>query len=135
MPQRSEQRDQAELVRLAKFKSSPPRTTAAIGPELIEFFKQSVEKRQGKFAKIADVWNRLIPPAMLNHCALDSFTRGALTVLVDSSPHLYEMKQLLLSGLEKQLLIACKSSGLKKISLKPGRWYESDDGNNQKLKF
>ncbi len=125
---------EAELARLAKFKTLPPKTTAAIGPELIEFFKQSVEKRQGKFAKIADVWNRLIPPTMLNHCALDGFTRGALTVVVDSSPHLYEMKQLLLSGLEKQLLIACKSTGLKKISLKPGRWYEGD-GKEQKLKF
>lgn len=127
-------RERDQLARLAKFKTLPPKTTAAIGPELIEFFKQSVEKRQGKFAKIADVWNRLIPPTMLNHCALDSFTRGALTVVVDSSPHLYEMKQLLLSGLEKQLLIACKSTGLKKISLKPGRWYEGD-GKEQKLRF
>jgi len=126
--------EQDELARLSAFKSSPPKTTAALGPELIQFFKQSVEKRQGKFAKIADAWNRLIPPTMLNHCALESFTRGSLTVVVDSSPHLYEMKQLLLSGLEKQLMIACKSTGLKKISLKPGRWYEGD-GKEQKLKF
>ncbi len=134
MPLSSEKRDQAELARLAKFKSSPPRTTAAIGPELIQFFKQSVEKRQGKFAKIADVWVRLIPPMMLNHCALDSFSKGTLAVVVDSSPHLYEMKQLLLSGLEKQLMIACKAAGLKKITLKPGRWYQGEVGG-QKLCF
>jgi len=127
-------RDLPQLVRLAKVKSQPAPMMDAIGPELIQFFKQSVEKRQGKFAKIADVWNRLIPPAMLNHCALESFTRGSLTVVVDSSPHLYEMKQLLLSGLQKQLLIACKSTGLKKINLKPGRWYHGD-GQEQKLNF
>lgn len=128
-------RDLPQLARLAKVKSQPTPVTAALGPELIQFFKQSVEKRKGKFAKIADVWNRLIPPAMLNHCALESFTRGSLTVVVDSSPHLYEMKQLLLSGLQKQLLIACKSTGLKKINLKLGRWYESDGDAHQKLKF
>ena len=127
-------RDLPHLARLSKFKSTQRAPQEPIGQDLIAFFKQSVEKRQGKFAKIADVWNRLIPPAMLNHCALDSFTRGSLTVIVDSSPHLYEMKQLLLAGLQKQLLLACKSAGLKKISLKPGRWYDGDS-TAQKLKF
>src|SRR5687768_16616969 len=114
---------QDELARLAKFKSRPAPMADAMGAELIHFFKQSVEKRQSKFAKIADAWNQLIPPTMLAHSTLESYTRGALTVIVDSSPHLYEMKQLLLSGLQQQLLIACKSAGLKKISLKIGRWY------------
>lgn len=126
---------EADLIRLAKYKATPPAKTNPIGPELIEFFKQSVEKRQGKFAKIADVWNQLIPPTMLKHCALESFTRGSLTVIVDSSPHLYEMKQLLLAGLQKQILLACKSTGLKKITLKPGRWYDGDAGVEQRLRF
>jgi hypothetical protein len=120
-----------ELARLHKFKSRKPPLPDAIGPELISFFKQNVEKRQGKFGKIADVWNTLVPPTLLNHCALESFTRGSLTVLVDSSSHLYELKQLLLAGLQQQLLIACKGAGLKKISLKIGRWYDGD----QKIKF
>jgi len=42
-------------------------------------------------------------------------------VIVDSAPHLYELKQLLLAGLEQQLLLACAVSGLRKINLKPGR--------------
>ena len=50
---------------------------------------------------------------------------GQLTVLVDSSPHLYELKQLLLAGLQKQLLVACKAAGLRKIHLKLGRWYDT----------
>jgi len=48
-----------------------------------------------------------------------------LTVLVDSAPHLYELQQLLLAGLELQLLAACKGAGLTKIQLKRGR--ASDD--------
>jgi len=134
MAQFSEQRDQAELVRLSRVKTKPTPQTAAMGPELIQFFKQSVEKRQGKFAKIADAWARLMPPNMLDHCALESFSKGTLAVLVDSSPHLYEMKQLLLSGLQQQLMLACKAAGLKKINLKPGRWYQGD-GQEQRLNF
>jgi hypothetical protein len=57
-----------------------------------------------------------------------------LTVIVDSSSHLYELKQLLLAGLQQQLLLACKSSGLRKIALRPGRWYESSE-QDRKLRF
>ena len=77
MPRRSEQHDLADLQRLSRAKTLPTPVTAAMGTELIQFFKQSVEKRQGKFAKIADVWNRLIPPAMLEHCAGQFLPRHA----------------------------------------------------------
>ena len=45
---------------------------------------------------------------------------GTLTVHVDSSAHLYELRQLLLAGLQDQLLLACAGNGLKKITLKRG---------------
>jgi hypothetical protein len=76
----------------------------------------------------------LIPEALNDHCSLESFHRGNLTVIVDSSPHLYELKQLLLAGLQQQILLACKSTGLHKIALKPGRWY-AGDGEERKLSF
>ena len=59
----------------------------------------------------------------------------ALTVLVDSSSHLYELKQLLLAGLQQQLLLACNAAGLRKITLKPGRWYEGDAPDGRKPRF
>src|SRR5205085_2091305 len=108
---------------------------AALGPELLSFFKVSVEKRNAKFGKIADAWGKLVPQTLAERCALESFFRGTLCVLCDSSGHLYELKQLLLAGLEKQLLLACSSAGLKKITLKRGRWYEepgeSNDGSGR----
>ena len=67
----------------------------------------------------------VVPETLSSHCSLDSLHRNTLTVLVDSSSHLYELKQLLLAGLEQQLLIACKSTSLRKITLKPGRWRDS----------
>jgi hypothetical protein len=116
--------DPSNLARLHAFKSRDTTVGNPLGPELVGFFKQSVAKRQTKLVKIAECWEVLVPATLNEHCALESLNRGTLTVLVDSSSHLYELKQLLLAGLQDQLLISCKSTGLRKISLKPGRWYD-----------
>jgi hypothetical protein len=113
-----------DLARIHGFKTRDTTVGNPLGPELIGFFKQSVTKRQTKLVKIAECWEVLVPATLNDHCALESLNRGTLTVIVDSSSHLYELKQLLLAGLQDQLLIACKSAGLRKISLKPGRWYD-----------
>ena len=76
---------------------------------MIDFFKRSVAKRQTKLVKVAECWSALVPQILSEHCALECFVRGTLAVMVDSSSHLYELKQLLLAGLEEQLLFACKS--------------------------
>src|SRR5579862_4557397 len=106
--------------------SDRPRGAIPLGQEMIDFFKQSVQKRQTKLTRIAESWSLLVPPLLSDHCALEGLTRGTLTVIVDSSSHLYELKQLLLAGLQDQLLLACRAAGLRNISLKPGRWYRSE---------
>ena len=104
-----------------------PPATPLLGPEMIAFFKGSVQKRQTKFGKVADCWSQLVPQTLADHCALDSFHRGTLTVIVDSASHLYELKQLLLAGLQQQILLILASTGLRKITLRPGRWYDQRD--------
>ena len=126
---------EAELRRLARVKRSDAPAGSALGPELVSFFKNSVQKRQTKLAKIADAWSRLVPEMLAEHCALESLNRGTLTVLVDSASHLYQLKQLLLAGLQQQLLLACGHLGLKKIALRPGRWYVGDSPEAGKLRF
>ncbi|HEY1684612.1 MAG TPA: DciA family protein [Tepidisphaeraceae bacterium] len=108
------------LAQLQKHKRSNSTVGVALGPEMVAFFKQTVEKRQTKLAKIAEVWGQLVPEMFCDHCSLDSLARGSLTVSVDSAPHLYELRQLLLSGLQEQILLACKSAGLRKIVLRAG---------------
>jgi hypothetical protein len=127
--------EEYELRRLNHVKKKTTPLPDRLGPEMIAFFKQSVEKRHTKLSKIAECWATLIPETLNDHCALESYSRGSLTVVVDSSPHLYELKQLLLAGIQQQLFIACKATGLRKISLKPGRWYEGDDAANRKPRF
>ena len=128
-------RSEAELRRLSRVKQSPPRVTAKLGEEMVSFFKNSVAKRQTKLGKIAESWGRLVPETLNEHCALEGLNRGTLSVIVDSSSHLYELKQLLLAGLQQQLLIACKSAGLTKINLKHGRWYDGGGEGDRKLRF
>jgi hypothetical protein len=127
-------RDLANLQRLSEVKRINRSTGQPLGPEMVSFFKQA-EKRKNKFGKIGDCWSKLIPDTLNDHCALESFHRGTLTVLVDSSSHLYELKQLLLAGLQQQLLLACKAAGLRKIALKPGRWYGDGEAGGRKLDF
>lgn len=124
-----------QLRRLQQVKQARPVDTAALGEEMIQFFKQSVQKRHVKMGRIAECWVTLVPEMLSDHCALESFSRGTLSVVVDSSSHLYELKQLLLAGLEKQLMVACKSTGLRKIMLKAGRWYDGSDGPDRRINF
>jgi hypothetical protein len=120
-------RREMELRRLVAAKGAAPRESPLLGGEVVHFFKQSVQKRQAKFGRIAQCWEQLVPAGLAEHCALESLHRGSLTVIVDSSSHLYELKQRLLDGLENQMKLTCLSAGLRKIMLKPGRWYEGED--------
>lgn len=124
-----------ELRQLHRHKSRPQPIADALGPELIDFFKQSVSRRQTKLVTVAGSWSALVPQNLNDHCALEGFSHGTLTVMVDNSSHLYELKQVLLSGLEKQLLFACKAAGLRKIVLRPGRWYDGDSRTDRKIRF
>jgi len=126
--------DDAELKRLSRVKQTTREPAPMLGPDMVEFFKKSIQKRQTKFSKIGECWATLVPETLCDHTSLESFVKGTLTVLVDSASHLYELKQLLLAGLERQLLLACKSAGLRKISLKRGRWYEGE-GAERKIRF
>ena len=117
-----------KLQRLQKVKQSTPAGAGKLGGELVQFFKQSVQKRQTKLGKIAEAWQQAIEEGLCEHCSLESLHRGTLTVIVDSSAHLYQLKQVLLSGVEKRLVADCKSTGLRKVVLRPGRWYAGEDG-------
>lgn len=114
----------AHLRRLDGYKRVETTIGAPLGEAMIQLYHGQVTRRQGKLAVLADVWCRLVPDQLVERCALESFHRGRLTVIVDSAPHLYQLKQVLLAGLESQLLAACRGAGLRRIMLKRGRWYD-----------
>jgi hypothetical protein len=117
--------DLSLLHRLTHYKSVARPAAPSVGGEMLDFYR-SVQKRQPKLANLSRAWQQLVPQMFHHHTCLESFVKGTLTVLVDSSPHLFELRQLLASGLEKQLTVACKTAGLKKVALKPGTWYDPE---------
>ncbi len=56
-----------QLTRLHRVKSRDATVGAALGPEMINFFKQSVAKRQTKLAKLAECWGQLVPEILNDH--------------------------------------------------------------------
>jgi len=124
-----------EIRQLHHHKTRTLPMASSLGPEMIDFFKQSVTRRQTKLMKVAECWAALVPQLLIEHCALESFSKGTLTVIVDSSSHLYELKQVLLAGIEKQLMIAGRAAGLRKIVLRSGRWYAGDTPDDRRAKF
>ena len=126
--------EEAQFIRMAKAKARTPRPAEKLGTSLVGFYKANVERTR-KFAGIGQAWETLVPPEMLEHCCLQSYRGGILTVLVDSSPHLYRLKQLLLAGLDKQMREVCRTEGLKKITIRPGRWYAGDDPRERRIVF
>jgi hypothetical protein len=120
-----------ELQRLQKVKQFAPKPVEKLSGELVSFFKQ-MEKRQGRLGKIAEAWQAHVEEGLCEHCSLESLHRGTLTVVVDSSAHLYQLKQVLLSGVEKKLVAQCKGAGLRKVALKIGRWYDDGDAPGQR---
>ncbi len=117
--------DDLLLKRLVRWKKTAEPFSINLGELAVEQFNRDIRKRHDKFGKLAEAWNTLVPELFAEHCYLATFARGTLTVNVDSSAHLFELKQLLLSGLEDQLLLACRPAGLKKIVLKRGKAGES----------
>ncbi len=117
----NEREGEAELRRLFRWKSPKPYTPHVLGEDAVELFNSQIKKRHAKFGKLSEAWETLVPAMFQEHTMLASFVRGVLVVHVDSSPHLYELKQLMLAGVEDQLLLACRGEGLKKLTLKRGK--------------
>ena len=87
--------------------------------------KHTLGKKVRQLSKLAVAWDDVLPATIREHTALDSFHRGVLTVLVDSSSHRYQLQTLLAAGLMKE--ISNRFSGpLNKIRLVPGQFCSID---------
>ncbi|MDB5326416.1 MAG: hypothetical protein JWM57_1985 [Phycisphaerales bacterium] len=111
---------EADLARQSKWKRTVHPASVKIGGDVLSCFKV-LEKRHKKFGRIGEAWLQLVPPALQERSELMTYAKGSLGVIVEGGPHLFMLKQALLNGLQEQLLLACRSEGLKKIVLKAGR--------------
>jgi hypothetical protein len=113
-------RDPADmrLNRLRQWRNTPARDdTMAF---LKKQFKAEVEKPYKQLESVVEVWLRLVPHDLLAHARLESFSRGVLRVVVDSSAHLYELDRLLRGGLEQRIITEHRGPAFRKIQLHVG---------------
>lgn len=108
-----------ELSRLWRVKQIRRRPSKHLGDAAQAMFAGEVTRRYEKLSPAVRAWHRCVPPVLGGRTHVVGLRAGVLTVLVDSSPHLASLRQLLLAGLEEQLCAALGPS-LKKVSLKYG---------------
>jgi len=99
-------------------------SAARVGQSLAAVMKP-LARRVRQLAKLAEVWDELIPEPIREHTALECFQRGTLTVLVDSAAHRFQLQTLLNAGL-LAVIRARFSGALQKVRLLPGQFYAVD---------
>lgn len=96
---------------------------------------KKIAKMVKQLGNISALWDELIPEDIKAHTALQSFTRGTLTVLVDSAAHRFQLQTLLSSGVLAQLKLQY-TGALNKVRLIPGQFSTVDpERGNQKYEL
>ena len=108
--------------------------TAILGQPLTSLMKHTLAKRVKQLGKLAQVWDELIPDSIREHTALESFNRGTLSVIVDSSPHRFQLQTLLMGGLMHELQ-ARFDGALNRVRLVPGQFYAVDIAGSPRYEF
>lgn len=107
---------------------------AVLGQSVNSLMKHTLAKRVKQLGKLAEVWDELIPDAIREHTALESFHRGTLTVLVDSASHRFQLQTLLMGGLMHELQ-ARFDGAINKVRLIPGQFYSIDISGSPRYEF
>ena len=96
--------------------------------------KHNLGKKVHQLADLAKIWDEIIPLELAKHTAVDKFSRGVLTVIVDSSPHRFQLQTLINGGLKK--MVQEKFGGaINRIKLVPGQFYSVDINGTQRYEF
>ena len=100
----------------------PPNRICPLGESLAQLVKGKLARRFRQLGQLAVAWDECIPDFIRDHTALVDFSRGTLKVAVDSSPHRYQLQQLLQSGLLDAIRERFRSGSLNRIRLVPGEF-------------
>lgn len=92
---------------------------------LTMLMKHTLAKRVRQLSRLAAIWDEVLPDPIRRHTALESFHRGVLTVIVDSSAHRFQLQTLLAGGLEREIR-ARFPGALSKVRLVPGQFLAVD---------
>ncbi len=103
------------------------------GP-LSMLMKYTIGRKVRRVGELAEIWDELVPDEIRGHTALENFSRGTLTVMVDSAPHRYQLQTLLSGGLTDEIRQRF-GGALNKIRTIPGQFYSVDISGRQRYEF
>jgi len=108
--------------------------TAQIGQPLAILMKHTLARRVRQLSRLAVVWDEVVPEPVRDHTALESFSNGVLTVVVDSAPHRFQLQTMLRGGLTRAIQ-ASFSGTLNKVRLVPGQFASVDLAGERRYEF
>ena len=108
--------------------------SARLSEPLTFLMKHTLAKKVRQVSELAKIWDEVVPADLAEHTALESFSRGVLTVLVDSAAHRFQLQTLLSGGLMK--IIQNRFSGaIRRIRLLPGQFCSVDLAGKSRYEF
>ena len=108
--------------------------SAHLSEPLTLLMKHTLGKKVRQLGKLSEIWDTTVPEEITSHTALESFSRGTLTVTVDTSAHRFQLRTLLNGGLMK-ILQQQFSGALNRIRLVPGQFYSTDATGARRYEF
>ncbi len=108
--------------------------TAHLSQPLAYLMKYTFAKRVRELGQLAEIWDEVIPESINEHTALESFNRGVLTVMVDSSAHRFQLQTLLEGGIRREIQARFRGA-LNKIRLVPGQFSFVDVSGSPRYEF
>jgi len=85
-----------------------------LGDVLGEIMDRRISPQQARFGPVAEVWGRLLPEGLCQHCRISDISGGQLKVLVDSPSYAHELRMCCPELLE-ELRRECPRAKIKKI--------------------
>jgi predicted nucleic acid-binding Zn ribbon protein len=112
--------EEERLLNAVKWqKKPPPYHAASLGQVARQLMDERISPLQARFSRIAEIWSRLLPAELDEHCEIIDISGGQLTVQADSPSYAYEL-QLCSSELLEELQRKCPSGRLTKIKFVVG---------------
>ncbi len=86
----------------------------SLGHVVRQLMAEQISPRQARLCELADLWGRLLPGSLREHCEIVDISGGLLKVEVDSPSYLYEL-QLCSEELLEELQRQCPGARVKRI--------------------
>ncbi|MDA0802141.1 MAG: DciA family protein [Planctomycetota bacterium] len=94
---------QYQLAQLQRWRGGTGRREPAPLSEEWKRIGAQVRRDHKRVGSVVEAWELCVPEALREHCRVDGYARGVLTVAVESAPARFELDRALRGGLDGRL--------------------------------